>query len=163
VIYSGLDWSGSPGTEQGPWLVFTVVHIDQLDLPALDAALAAARTRLGFDPGYVYNHTRAKRSIDIHDRFYGALHPLAFAAHVRMMDKAAWRAQHASQTRGADCICDGIVDLILGCPDHVVARQVLYIDLPANEEKTIQTYRTSMSAGADRRQEDGLSRCPPVS
>jgi len=115
-----------------------------LDLPALDAALATARTRLGFDPGYVFKHTRAKCSNDIHDRFYEALHPIAFAAHVRVMDKAAWRDQHAGRTRGADSICDGIIDLILGCPDHVVARQVLYIDLPANEEKTIQTYRTSI-------------------
>ena len=122
MIYSGLDWSGSPGTEQGPWLVFAVVHIEDLDMPALAAVLATARARLGFDPGYVFKHTRAKRSNDIHDRFYEALRPMPFAAHVRMMNKAAWRSQHAGRARGADCICDGIVDLIVGCPDHASPR-----------------------------------------
>ncbi len=144
MIYSGLDWSGSPGTEQGPWLVFAVVHLDQSDLPALDAALATARTRLGFDPGYLFKHTRAKRSNAIHDRFYEALRPVDFAVRVLMMDKVAWGNQHAGRTRAADSISDGIVELVLGCPDHVVARQVLYIDLPASEEKSVQTYRTAI-------------------
>lgn len=44
-----------------------------------------------------------------------------------------WAAQQIEHPTGAKFLRDAIVSLILGCPDAVVARQVLYIDLPARE------------------------------
>ncbi len=41
MIYSGLDWSGSPGPEHGPWLVLAIAHVDEVDLETLDTELAS--------------------------------------------------------------------------------------------------------------------------
>ncbi len=144
VIYSGLDWSGSPGREQGPWLVFAVVHVGAADLTSLDSALADARRYLGRDPDYAFRHSRAKSFLDVHRRFYEAIGHVPWHGHVHMLDKAAWSGQRVKGSRGTDCICDGLVALVIGCPIAVVAHQVLFIDLPPAEESTVQSYRMAM-------------------
>lgn len=144
MIYSGVDWSGSPGREQGPWLVFAIVHVGATDLPSLELALANARRNLGRDPDYAFKHSRAKSFVDVHHRFYEAIRRVSWHAHVHMLDKAGWSGQRVKGSRGTDCICDGLVALVIGCPIAVVAHQVLFIDLPPTEASTVQSYRTAM-------------------
>jgi hypothetical protein len=143
VIYSGLDWSGSPGREQGPWLVFAIVHVEAPHLPTLEQELAIARGHLGRSD-YVFKHQRAKSSNDVHNLFYEAIGRVPWNAHVLMLDKRAWIDRRDKRTRGIDRISDGVITLVVGCPDDVVANQVLYIDLPPAEERVIQNYRTAI-------------------
>jgi hypothetical protein len=152
MIYSGLDWSGSPGNTHGPWLVFAVVHVDETDLPTLEAELAAAAARLRWPREFVFRHVGADETM--HREFYEALRRIPFQAHVYLLDKAAWRAQYGGKgTRGDDCLCDGISTLILRCPAAVTSDQILYIDLPHKERTTIKKYREvirSALIGANR-------------
>jgi hypothetical protein len=142
MIYSGLDWSGSPGRGQGPLLVFAAAHIDRGDVPPLDAELAAAKTRLGLPPTFVFSHNGASpRTLAAS---FDAIARVPVTAHVHLLDKTAWGAQQVGKPKGADCLCDGIVTLAQRCPDSVVARQILYIDLPGNEEGALTRYRTEI-------------------
>jgi hypothetical protein len=142
MIYSGLDWSGSPGKEQGRWLVFAAAHIDRCDIPTLDAELAAARMRLGLPPNYVFSHNGA--SLRTLTEVFDMIARVPVTAHAHMLDKAAWTAQQAGKPTGADCLCAGVVTLATRCPNYVVAKQILYIDLPGNEEGAITRYRTEI-------------------
>jgi hypothetical protein len=161
VIYSGLDWSGSPGLEQGPWLVLAVVHFDDAELAALDTALRRARKHLGFPPRYVFKHNRAKGSKEIHDQFYDALRAIDFAAHVHMLNTEAWHALRSGKTRDVDGIRAGILDLVLGCPDRVIAGQVLFIDLPAAEAPIAQQYKTAIRQALMRIDRKGFREVRP--
>ena len=143
MIYSGLDWSGSPGAGHGPWLVLVVVHFDESDLPTLDEKLTAARALLGRPGDYPFKHVEA--TVDIHRRFYAALQDIPMQAHVHMLDKAAWRRQYGGRgSRGVDCVCDGIITLLMRCPVELTTDQILYLDLPRNEGKIIEHYRTAI-------------------
>jgi hypothetical protein len=144
VIYSGLDWSGSPGEEQGPWLAFAIVHVDAADLPKIEQMLSEARVRLSPERDLVFKHSRLKSSAEAHRRFYEAVNGVDWSAHVHLLDKTAWNRQHGKGARGIDCIRDGITRLVAHCPDAVVANQVLFIDLPRAEEKLVQDYRMSI-------------------
>jgi hypothetical protein len=152
VIYSGLDWSGTPGPGQGPFLVFAVIHVDETDLSSLEAELAAAAERLGWPPKFVFKHVGADQTV--HREFYRALGRVPFKAHVHMLDKAAWRAQYGGKgSRGDDCIGDGVTTLLLRCPAAVTGDQTLYLDLPHKERTTMKKYRElirSAMRGADR-------------
>lgn len=163
MMYSGLDWSGSPGLDQGPILVFAIVHIEESDLPSLDQAVATARLRLGRDDRYAFKHTRVKSFPEVHREFYDSVRRVPWRAHVYTLEKQIWRSQQGSAARGLDCIRDGIVALVLGCPDSVVANQILFIDLPSQEERIIQDYRTSMRQalrGARRSGFKNVRPCP---
>ena len=59
---------------------------------------------------------------------FAALQRVPLRANVHMLDKASWRSAQPKGSSGSDCICDGIVRLVMGCPEHVVARQVLLVD-----------------------------------
>src|SRR5436305_4118732 len=85
MIYSGLDWSGSPGKEQGRWLVFAAAHIDRCDIPTLDAELAAARMRLGLPPNYVFSHNGA--SLRTLTEVFDMIARVPVTAHAHMLDK----------------------------------------------------------------------------
>ena len=152
MIYSGLDWSGTPGPAHGPFLVLAVEHVNEDDLSTVEAELAAAAAVLGWPLKSVFKHVGADDPT--HREFYRALLRIPFAAHVHMLDKAAWHAQYGSKgSRGDDCIGDGITTLLLGCPDAVTADQTLYIDLPHRERTTMRKYREvirSALRGADR-------------
>lgn len=142
MIYSGLDWSDSPGQGQGPWLVFAMVHVDEADMPTLDAELASVRTTLRLTPDFPFHHSAT--TARTRNEFFGALHHLPVSAHVHMLSKAAWSAQYVSGSSGFDCICDGILTLISRCPTWVIDKQMLYIDLPRKEGKLVQRYRTTI-------------------
>jgi hypothetical protein len=161
MIYSGLDWSESPGRAQGPLLVFAAAHIDRCDVPTLDAELAAARTRLGLPPTFVFSHNGA--SARTLAELFAAIARAPVTAHVHLLDKTAWNAQQVGKPKGADCLCDGIVTLAQRCPGSIVARQVLYIDLPGNEEEALTRYRTEIRRAlrAERPRRAGFSDVRP--
>ncbi len=142
MIHSGLDWSGSPGKEHGPWLVFAIVHVAEESLSALDVALASARSQLRVDPDFVFRHSDASHRA--RGAFFSVLEPLPLKSHVHMLNKERWLAQYVSGSSGADCICDGIITLLAGCPDEFIDRQMLYIDLPRSERRLVERYRTAI-------------------
>ncbi|MGH2615914.1 MAG: hypothetical protein ACRDJC_11785 [Thermomicrobiales bacterium] len=142
MIYSGLDWSGSPGREHGPQLTFAIVHIKDSDVPGMDAELAATRRRLQLAPDYVFAHHRSGTKTQ--REFFTGIRHIPLTGHVYMLDKAEWAARQIGKPAGPDCLCDGIVTLVSRCPDDVVARNVLYIDLPPEEERSIERFRTEI-------------------
>jgi hypothetical protein len=92
-----------------------MVHVDESDLSNLEAALAAARRRLGRGPDYVFKHVGAKENV--HHQFYRAITEISsLKAHVYRYDRTNWNLQHARAADGDPCICDGIISLTLGCP-----------------------------------------------
>ena len=152
MIYSGLDWSGSPGEAHGPLVAFAIVHIDQSEAAALDTALAVTRQALRLPSSYVFAHNGS--SARTRDAFFAALQRTSLTSHVLIVRKADWAAQQVEKPTGAKFLRDAIVSLILRCPDAVVARQVLYIDLPAREI-AVAGYQTAirdaLRAGRPRR------------
>jgi hypothetical protein len=163
VIYSGLDWSGSPGRAHGPSVAFAIVHVDGADVQALDAELASARHRLHVVPDYVFRYSgssdRARRE------FFTAMQPVRFSSHVLIVDKAIWAEQQAGTPTGPKFLCDGIVTLVLHCPDKVVADHVLSIDAPPDEAKGLMHYKTEIrralrSARPRRRGFKSVRPCP---
>jgi hypothetical protein len=153
VIYSGLDWSGSPGREQGPYLVLAVVHIDEANLPIMETELSGTAHRLRWPPHFVFKHSKAEQRV--HTEFYRAVARIPFTAHVHLLDKAAWHNQYGGKgSRGDDCICDGMTTLLVRCPPETTSDTILYIDVPHREKTTMKNYRTiirSTLIGANRR------------
>ena len=142
MIYSGLDWSGSPGEAHGPWLVIAVAHLDEADLSILDLELANVRAMLRLDPNFVFHHRET--TDQTRKAFFGALCRVPVSAHVHMLNKRTWSSVYMAGSSGTDCICDGIVTLLTKCPQDVVDGQMLYIDLPRREGKLVQRYRTTI-------------------
>src|SRR5215204_3992412 len=101
MIYSGLDWSGSPGKTHGAWLVFAVVHIDEANLSILDAEFAAAKQHLRVAPTFVFKHDGAADPVK--EQVFAALQRTPMEAHVHMLNKAAWRAAYGGKMKGNDC------------------------------------------------------------
>lgn len=140
MIYSGLDWSGTPGDRQGPWLVFAVVHVDDSDLPTLDAEFLAAKRNLRVSPDFVFKHDNAANAVIA--EVFSALQRTPLQAHVHLLDKAAWKAAFGGRAKGNDMICGGIVQLVMACPNAIVAKQVLLVDPPSM--KLVRELRTSI-------------------
>jgi hypothetical protein len=142
MIYSGLDWSGTPGKAQGPLIVFAAVHIDQPAVATLDAELTAARLCLGLSEDYVFSHNdAAPRTLA---RVFDAIARAPLTAHAYMLNKAAWSAQQVGKPIGAKCLCDGVVTLMTRCPHQVVGGKILYIDLSGKYKTTLTHYRTEI-------------------
>jgi hypothetical protein len=141
VIYSGLDWSGSPGNTHGPWLVFAIVHIAEADLSILDAEFAVAKRYLRVAPTFVFKHDDAADPVK--EQVFAALERTPMEAHVHILNKAAWRSAYPKRMKGNDCICGGIITLVMGCPEDVVAKQVLLVDPPS--AKQVRELRTAIS------------------
>jgi hypothetical protein len=142
MIYSGLDWSGSPGNTHGPWLVVAIAHVDEVDFETLDTELATVRATLRLDPGFVFHHSET--TVATRRAFFAALHRVPVSAHVHMLNKAAWGAEHVAAASGFYCICDGIITLLMRCPADMIEEQMLYIDLPRGEGKVVTRYRTTI-------------------
>lgn len=142
MIYSGLDWSGSPGEEHGRTVTFAVVHFATEDLARLHRALDGVRDALTLSRSYVFKNngsgpiTRAA--------FFNAIRPLEFTAHVYVLDKGQWAATQIGRPTGPNCIRDGVVSLILACPNDVVARQVLYVDIDPGQRAELMQMRTAI-------------------
>jgi hypothetical protein len=159
VINSGIDWSGSPGPEHGPWLVTAIVHIDEVDMPTLDDELAQVRKVLGVSDDFVFHHSgsaeRTKRE------FFAALPRVPLYVRVHMLNKAGWSAQYVTGSTGTDCICDGIVQLIASCPRECIDRQMLYIDLNPDERELVRRYRTTIRQALRRARQPAFKDMKP--
>lgn len=140
MIYSGLDWSGSPGAAHGPRLVFAIVHIDDSALPTLDHEFLVAKRNLRVDAGFVFKHDDAADLVRA--EVFAALARTSLEAHVHILDKAAFRTGYLSKIKGNDLLCSGIVHLVMGCPERVVARQILLVDPPSR--RFVKDLRTSI-------------------
>lgn len=143
MIYSGLDWSGTPGPEQGATVVFAVVHFPENALRTLNGALDVARSALGVSPSYVFknNGTRPRTR----EAFFRAIAPLDFSAHIHMLDKRQWaERQQPGQATGPQLIRDGIVSLVTACPAELVARQVLFVDIPPSQRAELSELQTKI-------------------
>lgn len=142
MIYSGLDWSGSPGKERGRTIVFAALHIARDDLPRLDSALGSARSVLRLPEGHAFRHngasSRARRE------FFGAIQHLQFSGHIFILDKVHWASQQTGKPTGPKCIRDGIIRLVEGCPDGVVARHVLYVDIDPSQKAELVSLKTDI-------------------
>jgi hypothetical protein len=162
VICSGLDWSGSPGREpHDPLLVLAIVHFDEAVLPDLDHELAAARTALRLPPTYPFKHLSA--STAVHHHVFSALGRLAMQAHVHIIDKTTWTEQYVRQSSGPDRICDGLIALVLGCPDAIVAKQRLFVDLERRDLPIVRHQRKALSRalqGVGRKSFGNVQPCP---
>ena len=142
LIYSGLDWSGSPGEVHGDVVVFAVVHFSDAALSTLSSALQDAREALGIPPDYVFkNNGTGPRT---REGFFHALGPLDFSANVHVLDKRRWAETQHGKLSGPNCIRDGIVSLVMACPEDVVARQVLYLDIEPSQHKEITRLKTEI-------------------
>jgi hypothetical protein len=163
VIYSGVDWSGSPGREpHDPLLVLAIVHFDEHVLPNLERELATARAALRLPPTYPFKHLSA--SAAVHSQVFAALGRLAMQAHVHIIDKTTWTGQYIRQSSGPDRICDGLITLVLGCPNAFVAKQQLFVDLDRKKDMPmVRNQRTALSQalkGAGRQSFKNVQPCP---
>ena len=162
MIYSGLDWSGSPGFEpHDPLLVLAIVHFDEQVLPDLGRELAAVRMTLRLRSNYPFKHLSA--SPPVHHHVFAALSRLAMSAHVHIVDKSTWTKQYIRQSSGPDRICDGLITPVLGCPDSVVANQRLFVDLERKDLSVVRNQRTALRQalrGIGRQPFGNVQPCP---
>jgi hypothetical protein len=162
VIYSGLDWSGSPGNEpHDRLLTFAIVHLDGDLLPDLDAQLSEARRRLRLLSSTPFHHVGA--SLAAHREFYAAIARIPILARVLVIDKTSWDHDYLKRSRGNDRICDGVVDLVCACPDEVVAGQGLFVDLRRKDMAQVRQMRAAMKARLHldgRRTFENVQPCP---
>lgn len=166
VIYTGLDWSGSPGDPKkvpgaNPWLALVAVHVEESALPDLRTALAQARIELRLPEDYPFKHLAS--SPRTRTAFFAAMRRLPLAVHAHLIDTRDWDALYLKESRGPDRIADGVIDLILACPDSVVAGQTLLVDLPRRELRVVRDLRTAIRMalrGARRRSFATVQPCP---
>ena len=162
VIYSGLDWSGSPGMEpHDPLLVLAIVHFDEAALTRLAVELGKVRSRLRLSPDHVFKHVNA--SIAARRAFFQTLGRTDMQGHVHLIDKAAWTEQYVKTSRGPDRIRDGIVTLVVGCPDALVAGQRLFVDLQRKDMEQVRNLRTAVRQalrGVQRKSFANVQPCP---
>jgi hypothetical protein len=157
-----VDWSGSPGRElHDPLLVLAIVHFDDEALRDLERELAAARAALRLPPDYPFRHVGA--SVPTHEHVFSALRRLTMQAHVHVIDKTAWTKDYVQRSRGPERICDGVIELILGCADPLVDGQRLFVDLERRDMDQLRDLRTAIRKalrGVGRRSFVNVQPCP---
>ena len=162
MIYSGLDWSGSPGREpHDPLLVLAIVHFESEILPDLERELGAIRTNLRLPPNFVFKHLGA--STPTQQRLFAALGRLPMRAHVLIVDKSTWTDEYVRRSRGPDRVFDAVIALVLGCPEALVARQRLFVDLERRDMRMVRDLRTAIRqalSGAGRKSFANVQPCP---
>jgi hypothetical protein len=132
-------------------LAFAMVHLVDRDLPQLQDALAMTRRELRVTEHFAFHHVGA--SVAVHERLYAALRAVPFAARVLLVDKELWTPDYISRSSGPDRISDGLIRLVLACPDDVIARQRLLIDLEPRDRRIVREL-----AAAVRRSLQGVGR-----
>ena len=162
MIYSGVDWSGSPGREpHDPLLVLAIVHFDEQILSDLERELAAVRATLRLPLTYPFKHLGA--STAIHRHLFAVLGRLDMQAHVLIIDKATWTKDYLRRSTGPERICDGVIALIIGCPDPLVNGQRLFVDLQRRDMDQLRDIRTALRhalRGVGRRSFANVQPCP---
>lgn len=155
VIYSGLDWSGSPGNRQP--IVFAIVHVDYAEIRELDRALDVARRTLRLPDRFIFRHVSCSQQA--HRAFYDAIVHLPFSAHI-------YEAAPTSPGQPVDGFGElrrAIETIALGCPEMVVANQKLYIDLERRDLRLVRQLRTSVRQalrGVGRETFANMQPCP---
>jgi hypothetical protein len=162
VIYSGLDWSGSPGHEpHDPFLALAIVSIVDANLPNLHRGLEESRRVLGLPPSYVFRNVGA--SAAVHRQLYEVLDDVALDVRTMLIDKRLWTTQFRKSSRGLDRIGDGIVALVMACPDVLVAEQRLLIDLEHRDRRVARDWSTVLRKslrGTGRKSFGRVQACP---
>jgi hypothetical protein len=120
----------------------TIVHFDEVVLTALRQALQTVRSRLRLPPDYAFRHVNASASA--RRAFFATLAQSRFQGHVLLIDKTMWTDHYRKQSRGPDRIRDGVVRLVLECPDDLFAGQRLFIDLERRDMEQIRVLRTAL-------------------
>lgn len=133
-----------------------MVFVDDADQVVLEQELKTARALLGWGIDDVFKHTNLVRNAQAHQEFYAAIRRVpSFAVRVYQRNRREWALRHVRARRGDPCVCDSIIELILGCPDAWIADQVMYIDIPRKGGlPIIEAFRTAMRQSlrtADRR------------
>lgn len=68
-----------------------------------------------------------------------------------------------TQSSGPERIRDGVITLALACPDELIAGQILHVDLPRSQKRTVNDMRISLRRalkGADRKPFGDVRPCP---
>ena len=155
VILSGIDWSGSPDHDSS--LFYAMVHLEGNRVPEFEAALRAAKARLRVPERCAFRHVGCSDAA--HRAFYDVIAEIPFEARLLIVPPTP----RDSPIRGHEEIRAAIVRLILDCPDAVVARQKLYIDLERRDSKQVREPRTRVrrELGArGRRTFENIQPCP---
>lgn len=155
VIYSAIDWSGSPSHSSS--VFYAMIHIDSNHVPELEAALRVAKARLRVPERYVFRHAGCSGAA--HRAFYDVISEIQFEARLLIVPPVP----HGVPIRGHEEIRMAIVRLILDCPDAVVAKQRLYIDLERRDIKQVRELRTHVRrelAAVGRRTFENIQPCP---
>jgi hypothetical protein len=147
VIYTGVDWSGDPGDPArrpgiSPLFVFACVSIAGEDLPFLSARLAHVRALRRLPNDHCFKHLTSKPGVRF--AFFQAVALLPIRIHSTVIDKQWWGEDYLRGSDGLLRICDAIVKLISCCPDDIVARQSLLIDLDRSAAKEVRTIRANL-------------------
>lgn len=155
MIHSGIDWSGSPDHDSS--VFYAMVHLAGHHVPELEAALRAANTRLHVPEHHAFRHVGCSDAA--HRAFYDAVSEIPFEARLLIVPPIP----RAIPIRGHEEIRMAIVRLILDCPNDVVAKQRLYIDLERRDSKQVRDLRTRVRrelAAVGRRTFENIQPCP---
>lgn len=134
MIYSGIDWSGSPDHQSS--VFYAMVSLDGDRVPALEGALRAAKARLRVPESHVFRHVGCSDAA--HRAFYDEISEIPFEARLLVVPPIP----HGVPIRGHEETRVAVVRLILDCPDAVVVGQRLYIDLERRDSKQVRELRT---------------------
>lgn len=129
MIYTAIDWSGSPGPRHGEFIVFAALHLDEtVRHIALEQELASVKAFLRQPAGFVFKHDQAAPLV--RECVFEVLSRLTLQAHVYRLDKRLWKT--ANPTGSGNVMLEhGILRLVTTCPDRLTARGVLLIDPPS--------------------------------
>jgi hypothetical protein len=115
--------------------------MDGSELATLDRELLAAKRNLRVDAGFVFKHNDAADLV--REEFFAALLRTPLEAHIHILDKAIFQSESSGKIIGNDVLFSGIIRLVVACPEHVVARQVLLVDPPSR--RFVKDLRTAIS------------------
>lgn len=155
VIYSGLDWSGSPDHESSVY--YAMVHVDGDAIALLNAALIAAKTRLRISETSVFRHVSCSQAA--HRVLYDELAKVPFTARLLAVPPVP----RNQPIRGHEEIRVAVTRLVLDCPNAYVAQQKLFIDLERSDRKQVRDLRTRVRkelAAAGRKTFENIQPCP---
>jgi hypothetical protein len=144
---TGLDWSGDPGNpvltpSRSPLLTYASVHAPIEEIECVKIALREARRKLRLPEDFPFKHSGS--SLKTRQIFFAAVNRTPVFCTALVIDKRDWVFSHDAKVSGEERICDGIVELVCGMPDELIAGQLLLIDKPRGELKLVKNYRTAV-------------------
>lgn len=134
-----------------------MVHVDNEHVADLDMALRIAKARLHVPESFVFRHVGCSDAA--HRVFYDAIAEVPFTARLLIVPPVP----RGVSIRGHEEIRLAVVQLVLDCPEAVVAKQRLFIDLERRDSKQVRELRTRVrrELGAiGRRTFENIQPCP---